>query len=107
MLGKLWFEYTGRTEIINHKLKLKCILEFKPYSYFRGQINRVEGYICDANDNKLALLAGKWDSYFYATNDIENSGKKYIYFFNTCDLIKVKFTEKIRITCSVKVSKSE
>ncbi len=74
-------EYTGRTEIINHKLKLKCILEFKPYSYFRGQINRVEGYICDANENKLALLAGKWDSYFYATNDIENSGKKYIYFF--------------------------
>lgn len=52
----------------------------------------------------MALLAGKWDSYFYATNDIENSGRKYI-FFNTCNFIKVKFREKIHITYSVKVTK--
>lgn len=73
ILGKLWFEYTGRTEIINHKNNFRCILDFKPYSWFKGQVNRVEGYILDANDNKIALLSGKWDEYFYATNDVENS----------------------------------
>lgn len=73
ILGKLWFEYTGRTEIVNHKNNYKCILDFKPYSWFKGQVNRVEGYILDSNDNKIALLSGKWDEFFYATNDVENT----------------------------------
>ncbi len=93
ILGKLWFEYTGRTEIINQKLRLKCILEFKPYSWFKGQVNRVEGYILDANDNKIALLAGKWDEYFYATNDVENAAQFY------------RQTEKLR-ECDVKKTRN-
>lgn len=91
ILGKLWFEYTGRTEIINHKLKLKCILDFKPYSWFKGQVNRVEGYILDANDNKIALLSGKWDEYFYATNDVDNSNfYRQTEKLRDCDLKKTK-----------------
>ena len=75
ILGKLWFEYTGRTEIINHKHKIKCVLDFKPYSWFSGHLNRCDGYIVDAHDNKLALLNGKWDECFYATNNVANSGE--------------------------------
>ena len=71
VLGKLWFEPTGRAEIINHKLNIRCVLDFKPYSWFKGQLYRVEGYILDSNDNKVTLLNGKWDEYFYATNNVD------------------------------------
>ena len=75
ILGKLWFEYTGRTEIVNHKLNLKCILEFKPYSWFSRQFNRVEGFILNEKEEKIALLSGKWDEYLYATNKVENGNE--------------------------------
>lgn len=70
IIGKLWFECTGQVEIVNHKSKCKCVLDFKPYSWFSGLVSRVEGYIADANDNKLVLLGGKWDEYFYATSQV-------------------------------------
>jgi len=53
----------------------------------------VEGYILDANDNKIALLAGKWDEYFYATNDVENAAQFY------------RQTEKLR-ECDVKKTRN-
>ena len=59
VLGKMWFEQTGRIEIINHKLNIKCVMDFKPYSWFSRSLNRVEGYILDKNDKKIALLNGK------------------------------------------------
>ena len=59
VLGKMWFENTGRVELVNHKLNLKCVMEFKPYSWFSKQFNRVEGYIVDESDTKVALLNGK------------------------------------------------
>ena len=55
----MWFENTGRVELVNHKLNLKCVMEFKPYSWFSKQFNRVEGYIVDESDTKVALLNGK------------------------------------------------
>ncbi|RNA05425.1 oxysterol-binding -related 1 isoform X1, partial [Brachionus plicatilis] len=70
VLGKLWFEHTGKTEIVNHKLKIKCQLEYKPYSWFVRQMNRCEGYILDSNDNKLVLLYGKWDQCLFCTNNV-------------------------------------
>lgn len=72
VLGKLWFEHTGKNEIINHKLKMKCVLEYKPYSWFVRQMNRCEGYILDSNDNKLALLYGRWDQCLLCTNNVNN-----------------------------------
>lgn len=52
VVGKLWFEYHGKCEIINHKLNIKCVLEFKPYSWFTRQLNRCEGYILDSDNRK-------------------------------------------------------
>ena len=77
ILGKLWFEYTGKSEIVNHKLNMKCQLEFKAYSWFSRHMNRCEGYILDSNDNKVALLNGKWDECFFASNDVKNASKFY------------------------------
>ena len=92
VLGKLWFEYTGRAEIINHKLKIKCVLDFKPYSWFTRQLNRVEGYILDSNDNKVSLLNGKWDEFFYATNNVDKASE----FYKATDKILERDSEKMK-----------
>ena len=73
LIGKLWFEYSGTAEIINHKLNIRCIIDFKPYSWYTRLINRVEGHILDSNSKRCVNLAGKWDEYLYATNDMNNS----------------------------------
>lgn len=75
VLGKLWFEHTGKVEITNHKLKIKCFIEYKPYSWFVRHMNRCEGYILDSNDNKLALLYGKWDECLFCTNNVNQPGE--------------------------------
>lgn len=75
IIGKLWFEFAGQVEIVNHKLNMKCVMEFRPYSWYTRQVSRVDGYIIDSNDNKLTLLAGKWDEYFYATSDATKSAE--------------------------------
>lgn len=60
VMGKMWIEYIGRVEIVNHKLKLKCVMDFKPYSWFSKAYNRFDGYISDDKDKKVALLNGMW-----------------------------------------------
>jgi hypothetical protein len=73
VLGKLWFEYTGQAEIINHKLKIKCVLEFKPYSWFTRLLNRVDGYVLDQNSTKVSILSGQWDQYLYSCDNVNNT----------------------------------
>ena len=73
VIGKLWFEYTGRVEILNHKNKMRGVLDFKPYSWFGGAMSRCEGSIVDANDKKLSLLYGKWDTCFFSSDDVGNA----------------------------------
>lgn len=75
VVGKLWLECTGRLEIVNHKHNIRAVLEFKPYSWFTRSMYRVEGYILDRNDKKIALLNGKWDEFIYATDNVEKSSE--------------------------------
>ena len=70
LVGKLWFEYSGQAEIINHKLNIRCKIYFKPYSWYTRLINRVEGCILDADSKVVLNLAGQWDQFFYSSSDI-------------------------------------
>jgi hypothetical protein len=70
LIGKLWFEYSGQTEIVNHKLNIRCVIDFKPYSWYTRLVNRVEGYILDSSLNKIVNLSGQWDQYLYACSDV-------------------------------------
>lgn len=80
VLGKLWFEYTGRLEMVNRKSKMKAIFDFKPYSWFSGQMNRVEGY-------RIKLINKK--------KTIVKICKNYIYFVKVLMYeLKVNFREK-------------
>lgn len=73
LIGKMWFEYTGEMEIINHKLGIKCYLDFKPYSWFSGNLNKVEGLIKDRNGVVQSLLCGQWNTGLYSCDDPTNS----------------------------------
>jgi hypothetical protein len=59
------------------------VLDFKPYSWFSRQINRVDGYILDENNKKVALLNGKWDEFLYSTNKVEQASE----FFKLTDTL--------------------
>ncbi|CAF5068013.1 unnamed protein product, partial [Rotaria socialis] len=48
VVGKLWFEYHGTMEIINHSNKIKAIIHFKPYSSSTKELHKLEGYIIGA-----------------------------------------------------------
>ncbi|CAF0837403.1 unnamed protein product [Adineta steineri] len=66
VVGRLWFEYHGTMEIINHKTKIKAIVNFKPYSWTSKELHKVEGYIYDAQKHKVRGLYGYWTDSLYS-----------------------------------------
>lgn len=70
---------------------MKCILDFKPYSWFGGQMSRCDGYIVDENDKVLCLLNGKWDQCFFSTDDTSSKSD----FSKKCDKL-IKDDPKIK-----------
>ncbi|CAF0824234.1 unnamed protein product [Didymodactylos carnosus] len=71
VVGRLWFEYHGTMEIVNHTRKLKTVLNFKPYSWSTKELHKVEGYVYDSNKQKIRGLYGFWTDSFYSI-DIDN-----------------------------------
>ncbi|CAF3824366.1 unnamed protein product [Rotaria magnacalcarata] len=70
VVGRLWFEYHGTMEIINHSNKMKAIINFKPYSWSSKELHKVEGFIFDSQKHKLRGLYGYWTDSLYSI-DIE------------------------------------
>ena len=96
----MWFEYAGRVEIVNHKSKLKCKIDFKPYSWFSGQVSRCEGTIVDVNDKVVALLNGKWDQCFFASDDVSSASdfaKKVDKCLKNEDLLRTYDSKKVQL----------
>ncbi|CAF4657970.1 unnamed protein product, partial [Rotaria sp. Silwood1] len=70
VVGRLWFEYHGTMEIINHSNKMKAVIHFKPYSWSTKELHKVEGYILDSHKHKVRGLYGFWTDALYSI-DIE------------------------------------
>ncbi|CAF0936458.1 unnamed protein product [Rotaria sp. Silwood1] len=66
VVGRLWFEYHGTMEILNHSNKMKAILNFKPYSWSSKELHKVEGYIYDSQKRKVRGLYGYWTDSLYS-----------------------------------------
>lgn len=66
VVGRLWFEYHGTMEIVNHSNKMKTILNFKPYSWSSKELHKVEGYIYDSQKRKVRGLFGYWTEALYS-----------------------------------------
>ncbi|CAF1126634.1 unnamed protein product [Didymodactylos carnosus] len=71
VVGKLWFEYHGTMEVVNHTRKLRAVLNFKPYSWSTRELHKVEGYVYDSNKQKVRGLYGFWTDSFFSI-DIDN-----------------------------------
>ncbi|CAF3814870.1 unnamed protein product [Rotaria sordida] len=70
VVGRLWFEYHGTMEIINHSNKMKATIHFKPYSWSTKELHKVEGHIIDSHKHKVRGLYGFWTDALYSI-DIE------------------------------------
>jgi hypothetical protein len=71
IIGKLWFEYYGTMEISCQENGYKSVLNFKPYSWFNKELNRVDGFIYDKSKNKKKALYGYWTHCMYSCNPNE------------------------------------
>eukprot|EP00043_Microstomoeca_roanoka_P013129 m.128643 g.128643 ORF g.128643 m.128643 type:complete len:754 (-) comp15675_c0_seq1:435-2696(-) len=61
IVGKLWMENTGTMEIVNHRTKDICSLEYLKCSLFsNSQLNSVRGEVKDASGRVHFSLEGKW-----------------------------------------------
>ncbi|XP_067125574.1 oxysterol-binding protein-related protein 2-like isoform X2 [Centruroides vittatus] len=68
IVGKMWLEQYGNTEIICKKSGLSTVLHFKPCNWLGQNAHTVEGYITDKKKNKLRMLYGKWPNYLKSTS---------------------------------------
>lgn len=66
VVGRLWFEYHGTMEVVNHSNKMKATINFKPYSWTTKELHKVEGYITDSHKKKVRGLYGYWTEALYS-----------------------------------------
>nr|CAB3264582.1 oxysterol-binding protein-related protein 2-like [Phallusia mammillata] len=66
VVGKLWIEQHGVMDIVNHKTNEKCVVTFKPYSWFRNDLNKVEGHVFTSDKVKVRVLEGDWTKHIYS-----------------------------------------
>uniref|UniRef100_A0A1B6ITI7 Oxysterol-binding protein n=2 Tax=Homalodisca liturata TaxID=320908 RepID=A0A1B6ITI7_9HEMI len=62
IVGKLWIDQHGDTEILKHPDKTKCKLTYIPYSYFTRDVQRkVTGCVTDGAGVARWAIKGTWD----------------------------------------------
>ncbi|XP_042340791.1 oxysterol-binding protein 1-like isoform X2 [Plectropomus leopardus] len=62
IVGKLWIDQSGETDVVNHKTGDRCHLKFTPYSYFSRDVPRkVTGVVTDKDGKAHYVLSGTWD----------------------------------------------
>lgn len=62
IVGKLWVDQQGETDVINHSNGIRCRLTFLPFSYFKSESQRrVKGYVFDKEGVVTWIISGTWD----------------------------------------------
>ena len=93
IVGKMWLEHTGVMEVVNHKTKHKCFLNFRTgssggwltnSSQSAVDMHTVEGFVVDQAGKKTKFLYGKWTE-FLCSVDADIAAD----FFDVVDLDKV------------------
>lgn len=75
IVGKLWVDQSGDTDIVNHKEGIKCHLKYTPYSYFSRDSQRtVKGVVMNSNNEVKWVVQGTWDSKIEIAPVISTSG---------------------------------
>ncbi|KAK6640657.1 hypothetical protein RUM44_012354 [Polyplax serrata] len=75
IVGKLWVDQHGDTEIVNHTTGDKCHLKYIPYSYFSKDSQRkVKGCVMDSKGDMKWVVNGEWDNKIEIAPVISSSG---------------------------------
>ncbi|XP_016906592.1 oxysterol-binding protein 1 isoform X3 [Apis cerana] len=75
IVGKLWVDQSGDTDIVNHKEGIKCHLKYTPYSYFsRDSQRKVKGIVMNSDNEVKWVVQGTWDSKIEIAPVISTSG---------------------------------
>ncbi|XP_076644474.1 oxysterol binding protein isoform X2 [Halictus rubicundus] len=75
IVGKLWVDQSGDTDIINHKEGITCHLKYTPYSYFsRDSQRKVKGVVMNSSNEVKWVVQGTWDSKIEIAPVISTSG---------------------------------
>lgn len=72
VVGKLWMEQHGVMKIVNHKTGERCVVTFKPYSWFKNDLNKVEAVIYDSENRPVRYIHGNWTKYVYVLDEEAN-----------------------------------
>lgn len=61
ILGKLWFDQSGVSDIVNHKTKDSCSLKYHPYSFSKpANFRKVFGTVKNGNGVERYQISGRW-----------------------------------------------
>ncbi|EDW16470.1 oxysterol-binding protein 1 [Drosophila mojavensis] len=77
IVGKIWVDQHGTMEIVgsNAAHGNKCILNYKPYSYFSREVQRsVKGVVINRNNEAKWVVRGTWDDKIEIAQVLETSG---------------------------------
>lgn len=62
ILGKLWFDQSGVSEIVNHKTKDRCSIKFHAYSFYEpSNFRKVFGTVENSEGVERYQIFGRWD----------------------------------------------
>lgn len=59
-------------KIVNHKTGERCVVTFKPYSWFKNDLNKVEAVIYDSENRPVRYIHGNWTKYVYVLDEEAN-----------------------------------
>lgn len=74
--GSLWMEQQGTMNIVNRRLGLRAVLNFKSGGWFSGtdDLHFLEGFIVDKDGKKLRFIYGRWTTFLCSADvaDVED-----------------------------------
>lgn len=75
IIGKLWVDQEGESEVVNIENGCKCKLTYYPYSHFSSEDQRkVTGCVLDKSGSTQWLIQGYWDSFIEIAPVISKEG---------------------------------
>jgi len=75
IVGKMWIDHFGETEVVNKSTGEKAKLRFKQCGWFNNGWHEVDGDICDAQGNICITIFGKWNESIFGRlhTDLDSS----------------------------------
>lgn len=68
IFGEMWGEQVGELWVKNLNTNDKILLNFRPCGWFGHDLHKIDGYLYDSSQEKLAALYGKWNMCLFSVD---------------------------------------